>query len=403
MPDRRDRVIAPVRLVDVDLGLPAVAIEDAAGCANMQALVWRDGAPVGWITVPVIDGRCGAESVARALEPLGNNAGPASEAAPDRWPTVTVAVCTRDRTDDLRRCLDALACSDYPGLDILVVDNAPGADTTEALVRSRGGSVRYVREGRPGLDWARNRAIREARGEILAFTDDDVIVDRGWVRALAAAFARDPSVSVVTGLVVPAELETDAQVLFERYRSFARGFARRRITPPRTGGVARQCGAAGDFGTGANMAFRHNLFDRIGPFDPALDVGTPARGGGDLEIFFRALKEGNVLLYEPRALVRHRHRRDLAGLSRQMSDHGVGFTSYLVRMAMMYPEERAAAARIAAWWLSKTLFRIARPKAPPAAAMRRLGWAELCGCLAGLSRYPRSRRAAQRIGEARPA
>jgi len=201
----------------------------------------------------------------------------------------------------------------------------------------------------------------------------------------------------VTGLVVPAELETEAQVLFERYRSFARGFERRRISVPRHGSVGRSCGATGDFGTGANMAFRRELFDRIGPFDPALDVGTPARGGGDLEIFFRVLKEGHVLLYEPRAMVRHRHRRDMSGLYRQLSDHGVGFSSYLVRMGLTYPEERRAAAGLATWWLAKTVFRIVRPKAAPAGPMRRLGLAEITGYITGMGRYPRSRRAAERI------
>ncbi len=68
---------------------------------------------------------------------------------------------------------------------------------------------------------------------------------------------------------------------------------RRRVEAPATSaGMARRYGAAGDYGTGANMAFRREVFDRIGPFDPALDVGTPARGGGDLEMFFRVLKHG---------------------------------------------------------------------------------------------------------------
>ena len=63
---------------------------------------------------------------------------------------------------------------------------------------------------------ARNRAILEAKGEIIAYTDDDVVADPGWIKALATVFAEDPDVMAVTGLVVPFELETEAQVLFER-------------------------------------------------------------------------------------------------------------------------------------------------------------------------------------------
>ena len=81
--------------------------------------------------------------------------------------------------------------------------------------------------------------------------------------------------------------------------------------------AATQHGGAGMFGTGANMAYRRSLFDKIGYFDPALDVGTATNGGGDLEMFFRVLKEGYVLVYEPRAVVRHRHRRSTHNCGRR--------------------------------------------------------------------------------------
>ena len=145
----------------------------------------------------------------------------------DLLPLVTVAVCTRDRTAQLAGCLDSLGRLDYPALDVLVVDNAPSDPATARLVGERYPQVRYVCEPRPGLNWARNRAIAEARGEIIAYTDDDVVVDPGWVRALAHVFAQHPEVMAVTGLVVPYELETEAQMFFERYGGFGRGFERK--------------------------------------------------------------------------------------------------------------------------------------------------------------------------------
>ena len=172
-----------------------------------------------------------------------------------------------------------------------MVDNAPPP------MRRRGWSgtrpaVRYVREPRPGLDWARNRAIAEATGEILAFTDDDVVVDAGWVRALAAVFRDDPASPRSPDSSLPVELDTDAQLLFERTASFARGFAApaRRGRARTRGAVAAPLRRHRPFGTGANMAFRR---ERVRPgraFDPALGAGTPARGGDDLEMFFRVLK-----------------------------------------------------------------------------------------------------------------
>jgi O-antigen biosynthesis protein len=118
---------------------------------------------------------------------------------------VTVAVCRRDRTAQLAECLASLCQLDYPTLDLLVIDNAPSSPVTAQLVRACYPQVRYVCEARPGLNWARNRAIAEARREIIAYTDDDVVVDRGWVRVLAGVFAEEAEAMAVTGLVVPLD------------------------------------------------------------------------------------------------------------------------------------------------------------------------------------------------------
>lgn len=305
--------------------------------------------------------------------------------------TVTVAVCTRDRPEDLARCLDALEAVRYPALELLVVDNAPATRDSERLVLARPG-VRYVRELRPGLDWARNCAIREAGGEILAFTDDDVVVDPDWVSALAAVFREDPDAGAVTGLVVALELETRAQHLFETYRSFARGPTRMRAVVA-GGPVAARHGATGSFGTGANMAFRRRLLEELGGFDPCLGAGTPTRGGDDLDMLFRVLKAGHALVYEPGAVVRHRHRRAMFALTGQIRDHGISFSSYVVRSMAAYPDERWAFVKLWAWWVGKTCYRLARPKAAPAAPMRRLALAELSGLVRGLGRYRRARAA----------
>ena len=114
-------------------------------------------------------------------------------------------------------------------------------------------------------------------------------------------------------------------------------------------------------------------------------------------MFFRVLKEGHVLVYEPRAIVRHRHRRSMEALRSQIADHGVSFSAYIVRNALRYPDERLAFARLAGWWWAKTAFRTLWPKASPAGALRRLGLAELRGCIVGLTRYPVAKRVATRL------
>jgi len=414
-----------IKLVDVELSHPPAAIEGLDGYIMLQALVRLHGAPIGYVKVPVIDGRCTATAVIKAVleqhswsitrhllcdllatTPRSNGLRIADlldvshPVCSETLPLVTVAVCTRDRPADLTLCLDALNHLDYPNLDLLVVDNAPSDDATERLVRTSYPDVRYVCEPRPGLNWARNRAIIEARGEIIAYTDDDVVVDPGWVRALASVFADNPEVMAVTGLVVPYELETEAQRLFEQHSGFGRGFERKWYRVDRESDERWDYHGAGQFGTGANMAYHRCLFDQIGYFDPALDVGTATNGGGDLEMFFRVLKEGHTLVYEPSAIVRHRHRRDYAQLRTQIANNGIGLYAFFVRSALAYPDERAAFIRFGFWWfrwwnIRRLLVSLIRPAGIP----RDLILAELRGSLIGLGRYQQARRTATQIAD----
>ncbi|HKW60244.1 MAG TPA: glycosyltransferase [Candidatus Dormibacteraeota bacterium] len=317
---------------------------------------------------------------------------------PRELPTVTVAVCTRDRPDNLAFCLQSLSALDPRPSEVLVIDNAPSSEAAQTLVRTRFPFVRYIREPRPGLDWARNRAVLEARGEILAFTDDDCVVDAGWAGALAALFAADPEVEVATGLVVPYELETEAQVLFERTGGFGRGYERKWHAVDRERGLPWEYCGAGQFGTGANMAFRRSVLKKLGPFDPALDVGTVTNGGGDLDMFFRSLVEGHTLVYEPSAVVRHRHRRTYAELRRQIANNGYGFCSVLVRNAMAYPDEQMRFLYLASWWIFRWLLRrvaasLVRPTRIPTGLLAR----ELGAGLTGVFRYQKARRQARKI------
>lgn len=415
-----------IRCVDVELSEPPEAIEGVAGYKEVQALVRLHGEPLGQVRIPVTGNRCRAIDVRSAvLKELGwavirhvvedrlaqgmPAEGWSVRELPNvrhatherRLPTVTVAVCTRDRPEDLEVCLDALMRLDYVPMEVLVIDNAPGSDAAEDLVRARFAGVRYVREPRPGLDWARNRAIIEARGEVIAFTDDDCIVDPGWVRAIATLLADDQQARAVTGLVVPYELETESQILFERSGGFGRGFRRYwSAVDSERGLVWRFCGS-GQFGTGANMAFRRSLFMEIGLFNPALDVGTVTNGGGDLDMFFRVLVEGHTLVYEPSAIVRHRHRRTLAELRRQLANNGYGFCSYMVCNAFAYPAEKMQFIYLAAWWLWHwQLRRLAGTVVRPTRLPRRLLATELWTGVTGLFRYPKARREANRIAAA---
>jgi GT2 family glycosyltransferase len=368
--------------------------------------------PLAFVDVPVVAGRLDAPALRRSLLQHRRALGAAvvhralddpNAPSNDTGLAVTVAVCTRDRASDLPACLDALLALEYPKLDLLLIDNAPSDRQTETLLRDRYPSIRYVREPRPGLDWARNRAVIEAHGEIVAFTDDDVVVDPHWAGVVAGVFEADPQVMAVTGLVIPDELETEAQRLFETYGGFGRGFVRRWYRAPAGRPLAMVRGGTGKFGTGANMAFRRSLFDSIGGFDPALDVGTVTNGGGDLEMFFRVLKTGHTLVYEPAAIVRHRHRRSYESLRTQIANHGVGFYSYLCRSASAWPDERWEFGRLGLWWFRWWhARRLANSFLGKDRLPRDLIWAELGGAVAGLRRYQRAAKRAAQLAAQHP-
>jgi GT2 family glycosyltransferase len=333
-------------------GIPAV--DGCTGYDALRLLVRLHRRPIGWVHVPtdLHDVVPAARITAEVRKRLGWNLVPltlhvaASEPdEPATNPPISVVVCSRDRPELLARCLHALLAQTHPTHEIIVVDNAPSGDETRLLVERF--PVRYVREDRPGLDWARNRGAEAASYDLIAYTDDDACADPGWLGAVASAFT-DSTVAAVTGLVAPIELETPAQICFEDiYGGMGKGFTARyfhadALRPRAVIGVQA-------LGVGANMAFRRRTLERVGGFDTALDVGTPARGGGDLDLFHRVLAAGLAIRYEPRALVWHRHRRSMAELKRQLAADGRSFGVYLLKILRRRTVARRSLVRYALW------------------------------------------------------
>jgi glycosyltransferase involved in cell wall biosynthesis len=316
---------------------------------------------------------------------------------------LTVAICTRARPALLEICLRNLLAllpsesGDHRHFDVLVVDNDPPDDATKRLVAKMNG-VRYAREPRAGLDFARNRAIAESRGVWTAFIDDDVTVDRGWLAGLEEAIAEHPDAASVTGLVLPLELATDAQIMFERRGGFGRGCRKLRFVAPAGPDNPLFPLGAGIFGAGCNMVLRTEAVRSLRGFDEALDTGPPLPGGGDLDIWSRLARAGLPLVYEPRMLVFHRHRRDHASLRRQYWSWGEGFMAYLTKTALLDPRERLKAVRLVVWWLGYQRRTVAESARRRGQVSPDLALAELFGGLQGLGgSYWRSQRRVARI------
>ncbi len=367
----------PVRVLEVELGEPLPALcrleaHTGRSYPSAQVLVRLHTHPLGLVHLrwqaDVMEPEAYAAQIWEALEPAINAhlrddellelteltaAGVVTPILPRcveararflaNAPSVTVVVCTRERPEALTRCLDSLMALVYPRYEVLVVDNAPRTPATADLVRARMAEeprLRYYREERPGLSRARNSGLRLARGELVAFTDDDVMVDGHWLTELARGFEQAEDVACVTGLVLPAELETPAQVWFEQFGGVTKAHDFR----PRRFNLAMRHAQhplhpylASQYGAGASMAFKTAALRALGGFDPALGAGTPTCGGEDFDAYFRVITQGYTLVFAPAAVLRHFHRRDLAVLRRHLYGCGVAFTAYLARCILEKP------------------------------------------------------------------
>jgi glycosyltransferase involved in cell wall biosynthesis len=342
----------PSKVLDLDLARQPGDITGLGAYDRAFLLLRWHGRPIGSLWLEVVDGRLAAADLWHAAHARHGHAitrGMAADAlacpidvdtGAGASPSTTVAVCTRDRPDDLRRCLTALCALTPPADEIIIVDNAPSDDRT--LDVCRGFPVRYIREDVKGLNWARTRAALESRGEIVAYTDDDATPDPRWLGALLTPF-RHPAVAAVTGLVMPLELETEGQERFEQYCGFSRGFKRRVFDASRMSPLG-----AANAGAGAAMAIRRKLVNELGLFAVELDAGTAAQSGGDSYAFYRLLSLGHRIVYTPAAIAWHRHRRDAHDLVQVLRGYSVGTYVFLLRCLLLHGE--TGAIRVGLGW-----------------------------------------------------
>jgi GT2 family glycosyltransferase len=406
------RLRSPVRVEIIDIADTLRDLDCMRSATPPYTGVWilvcRSGRPLGSVEIPLTGVVITAAELEHEFRLQLCDAGNREVLDNDAVPLVRASVIVPSnfaRPAQLQRCVEHLNQLNYPDYEVIVVDNRPGN-----VPRPEVSGARVVREPRPGISAARNRGIAVATGEIIAFTDDDVVVDRRWLRALGERFARQPDVSAVTGLVVPLELETSAQVLFEQSGSgLDRGFVPltfERAGPFRVLRRAAWSGTenihsvylTGEFGLGSNMAFRTSVLRAVGGFDEALGVGTPARGGEDLAMLIKLLSAGHQLAYEPSAIIQHSHRATLAELERQIHGYGVGFTAMLTAVTLRNPRHVIGLAAVIPAWLQSlrdpsSAKNVHRQEDFPRALAR----AELRGLLTGPFAYLRSRRIQRRL------
>jgi len=288
---------------------------------------------------------------------------------------ISVVLCTRDRPDSLRRCLDSLLASDFHQYEVIVVDNAPATAATQQLCReyleaNPHAPMRYVLESRAGLSRARNAGVAAAKYELIAFVDDDERVERNWLTSLSVEFEADPLVGCVSGAVLPAELDTVAQVNFEQFGGHSKGRGFERVLFDQRYLEQRQSAMypLPPFGVGANMAFRRQALREIGGFDVALGAGTPTKGAEDTRAFSELLLAGWRMVYCPAAVTWHYHRSDDDALVDQLTGYGLGLGAYYAALLTRDPRRIIALLRL----LPRALHDLSHPDSPRNASLGEL-------------------------------
>lgn len=240
--------------------------------------------------------------------------------------TLSVVLASRNRAQVLERALRALtAMRDIDGhpWEVVVIDNG-STDDTAALVQRFATTtpmpvIRYLFEGRRGKSRALNAGIAAARGDILAFLDDDCVAPPNWIGAILREFAADPELAMLGGrveLLEPDDVPMTIKLFTERRHPVLSDF---------TFGVI----------LGANMALRRSVFDHVGGFDT--DLGPGGLGGGDDDdLLYRVLRMRLKVTCTPDVLVYHGHgRKDAeAAMSLQRAydrGHGGFYAKHLLR------------------------------------------------------------------------
>ena len=340
----------PIKIlhVDVDERSNKPTIQVSSG-DRLWIEVVKDGHVVG-----VIDARAEEDALpASVMEKLASDFNdveiPTLVPLPDdALPRASVVVPTLCREPlELVRLVKSLLALDYPDFDIIVVDNRVGRVVPSLPELPSDSRVRVFTERTPGVSAARNRGIEMSTSDIIAFTDDDVIVTSNWLRVIGTRFALDPEIEGIGGLVLPWELESAPQVWFEEfYGGFSPSFRFEKLSMARLKKVDKMFPyAVGRFGAGCNMAYRRSTIQKLGNFDVCLGGGTPSRSGEDLLVAVDLMVRGGTYAYEPAAVIRHRHRRTEAAFLKQVFSYGTGLTALYTALIAKDPRHLFALAR----------------------------------------------------------
>ncbi len=224
-----------------------------------------------------------------------------------RYPFLSVVVPTRNRTKEITHCLESLLKIDYPNFEIIVVDNHSSDHTVQVLNEF---PVQVIEETQTNQYAARNAGIRKAKGEIIAFTDSDCIVDPGWLKNLVQHYGESSIAGVGGKLMSFRPVNSIEKFLSLGTLDFQ--------TPEGQWIQKKKDRFMSGLVGSANMSYRRDILERVGGFDESY------RTCGDYDLCRRVQLLDYRLVHEPEAIVQHQHRSTLMQMIGQFFFYGFG-------------------------------------------------------------------------------
>lgn len=286
---------------------------------------------------------------------------------------ISLLICTRNRSRSLAATLASIdAAARHPGggaIELILVDNG-STDATAAVIRhwaiDRPFTVRLLSEPVPGLAHARNRALRAARGRIVAMTDDDCVLHPDYFAHMARAFAGQPAPVIIGGRILrgdPADLMLTVKL--EDHPM-----------------IAEPDSFPGGFVMGANLAFTADVARMVGPFDERFGAGAPFRAAEDTDFLLRAQALGIAIRYDPGFVVDHYH-------GRRREDEAVALLAgYGFGDGALYAKHMLTDRRVRRWMV-QDIRNLRERFAGPVPTIRHFHAFRLRHVLAGLAAYAR--------------
>lgn len=217
----------------------------------------------------------------------------------EEWPSISVVVCTYNGMQTLAECCQGLKKLDYPDYEVIIVNDG-STDGTDGL--ADGSGFRVIHTDNRGLSAARNTGWQAARGEIVAYLDDDAVPDSDWLHYLALAFHDSEYAGIGGPNIQPPEGCDTAHCV----ANAPGGPIHVLLTDTEAEHIP-----------GCNMAFRRESLARVGGFDERFWIA-----GDDVDLCWRLQQAGETLGFSPAAMVWHHRRSSVSGYLRQQRNYG---------------------------------------------------------------------------------